>query len=59
MKKVKVLQICSHEFQNMSNLYSRDLKDHAVTRESLVRLERGDRRVIVASPVCRVFPDPL
>lgn len=44
---------------NTLNLYSRDLKDHVETRERPVRLERGDRRVTVASLVCRVFPDLL
>lgn len=54
-----MLHICSHTFQYMLNLYSRGPKDHAETRERLVRLERGDRRVTVASPVCRVFLDLL
>jgi len=34
-----------------------DPKDHAETRERLARQERGDRRVTVVSPVCRVFLD--
>lgn len=41
------------------NLYFRDPKDHVETKEKLERLERGGRRVTVASLVCRVFPDPL
>ncbi len=39
----------------MSNPHSRDPKDRVETRERLVRLERGDRRVTVDSLVCRVF----
>jgi len=34
-----------------------DPKDPVETRERLARLERGDRRVTVVSPVCRVCPD--
>jgi len=34
-----------------------DPKDPVETRERLARQERGDRRVTVASPVCRVCPD--
>lgn len=41
----------------MMTFYFRDPKDHVETRERVVRQERGDRRVTVASPVCRVFPD--
>lgn len=43
----------------MFNIYSRDPKDHVETKENLVRPERGDRRVTVASLVCRVFLDLL
>lgn len=41
----------------MVKLCSRDPKDHAEIRERQVSLEREDRRVTVASPVCRVFLD--
>lgn len=43
----------------MFNIFARDHKDLVETRERLVRLERGDRRVTVDSPVCRVFLDLL
>ncbi|KAK2851665.1 hypothetical protein Q5P01_007941 [Channa striata] len=36
-----------------------DPKDHVEIKERLVKLERGDRRVTVASLVCRVFLDLL
>lgn len=38
-------------------LSSRDHKDHAVTRERPVRLEREARRDTVDSPVCKVSLD--
>lgn len=54
-----MLHICSHKIKYMTNFYSRDPKAHVETRERLERLERGDRRVTVASLVCRVFLDLL
>lgn len=40
-------------------LPARDRKDHAVTRERLVRPVREARRDTVDSPVCKVSPDLL
>ena len=51
--------IQKHAFKYMLNLSSRDPKDHVEIRERVVRQERGDRRVTVASPVCRVCLDLL
>lgn len=58
-RSLKVLHMCSHAFKHLFNLHSRDPKDPVETRESLVRLEREDRRVTVDSLDCRVFLDLL
>ena len=43
--------------QHIVALFFRDPKDPVETRERLARQERGDRRVTVGSPVCRVCLD--
>lgn len=53
------LNICINMFNAVLNFYLRDHKDHVETRERLVRLESGDRRVTVDSLVFRVFLDLL
>lgn len=56
---MEVLNICRNMLNVFLNFYLRDHKDRVETRERLVRLERGDRRVTVDSLVFRVFPDLL